>query len=170
MRLRWGLLVAVMATASMAWGQVTAVPVLDFSKFTGTWYEIAKYPTKTEKACAGDALMMFTTSTKAGHFDVVRSCTTKDDTPDAANFGGKTEDKNGDGKLEVGSWPFHKHFWVLAVGPEYEWMVVGDPGKKTLWVLSRKTTLTDDQMAAAKGKAQAEGFDVGKLVVMKQGQ
>ncbi len=170
MRLRWGLLAVVLATASLARGQVAAVPALDFTKFSGTWYEIAKYPTKKEKSCATDALMMFTSSLKARRFDVVRSCTTRDDTPDAANYGGKMEDKNGDGKLKVGTWPFYRKFWVLGVGPEYDWAVVGDPGKKTLWVLSRKTTLTDEQMAAAKAKASAEGFDVSKLVPMKQGQ
>jgi len=164
-----GLLVGLLA--KVAGAQVTAVPQLDFGKFAGSWYEIARYPVKREKNCAADTLVMFTVSEKARKFDAVRSCTTKDDTADAANLVGKMEDKAGDGKLRVGPfWPFYARFWVLAVGPEYDWALIGDPKRKTLWVLSRKTTLGDPEMAAAKGKAQAEGFDVGKLVMVRQGQ
>ena len=164
-----GLGAVLLATA--AWGQVTAVPKLDFPKFAGAWYQIAKFPTKKEKACAANAVVMFTKSEKAYRFDVVRSCTTKDDTADAVNMVGRMEDKSGDGRLRVGLfWPLLKRYWVLATGPDYEWALVGDPQRKTLWVLSRKTTLSSDDLAAAKAKAQAEGFDVSKLVEMKHGQ
>jgi len=160
-----------MLAATAAWGQVTAVPKLDFARFAGAWYEIASFPTKKEKACAANALVMFTKSERAYRFDVVRSCTTKDDTADAVNLVGRMEDKSGDGRLKVGPfWPVLWRYWVLATGPDYEWAVVGDPQRKMLWVLSRKTTLGAEEMAAAKAKAQAEGFDVGKLVEMKQGQ
>jgi apolipoprotein D and lipocalin family protein len=164
-----GLGAVLLATA--AWGQVTAVPKLDFGRFAGAWYQIERFPTKKEKACAANVVVMFTKSEKAYRFDVVRSCTTKDDTADAVNLVGRMEDKSGDGRLKVGAfWPFQTRYWVLATGPEYEWALVGDPKRKTLWVLSRKTTLGADDLAAAKAKAQAEGFDVSKLVEMKQGQ
>ncbi len=157
--------------ATVAGAQVVAVPQLDFTKFTGSWYEISRIPVKRERACAADTLLLFTTSVKARKFDVVRSCTTKDDTPDAANLYGKMEGTGGDGRLRVGPfWPFYSRFWVLAVGPDYSWAVVGDPKMKGLWVLSRKTTLGDAEMSEAKAKAQAEGFDVSKLVAVKQGQ
>jgi apolipoprotein D and lipocalin family protein len=168
-RVWWSLVFGLAATVAGA--QVVAVPQLDFAKFTGTWYEIARIPVKREKACVADTLLMFTTSVKARRFDVVRSCTTKDDTPDAANLYGKMEGKGGDGKLKVGPfWPFYSRFWVLAVGRDYDWVLVGDPKKKGLWVLSRKTTLGDAEMAEAKAKARAEGYDVGKLAEVKQGQ
>jgi apolipoprotein D and lipocalin family protein len=157
--------------ATTAWGQVTAVPRLDFGKFAGAWYQIEKFPTKKEKACAGNAVVMFTKSEKPYRFDVVRSCTTKDDTADTVNMVGRMENKSGDGRLKVGLfWPVLRRYWVLATGPDYQWAVIGDPQHKTLWVLSRKTTLGADDLATAKAKAQAEGFDVSKLVGMTHGQ
>ena len=162
----WALLLA----GATAHGQVTAVPQLDFTRFSGSWYKVAMLPDKKEKDCAADAVVLITRGDKPPKFQLVDSCNTKDDTGMAWNWNGKPEDKSGDGRLKVGMWPFVTKYRVIEVSPDYSWAMVGSTNHKKLWVLSRKTTLDKGSLAEARAKAQAEGFAVAKMVVMKQGQ
>ena len=34
-------------------------------------------------------------------------------------------------------------YWVIALDPEYKWSIVGEPGRRYLWILSRTPTLDD---------------------------
>ena len=34
-------------------------------------------------------------------------------------------------------WPFFGDYWVIGLDPDYRWAVVGEPGRRWLWVLSR---------------------------------
>jgi apolipoprotein D and lipocalin family protein len=152
-------------------GQVTAVPQLDLTRFSGSWYKVAMLPDKKEKDCATDSVVLITRSDKPSKFQIVDSCNTKDDTGEAWNETGKPEDKTGDGKLKVGTiWPFYTKYCVIEVSPDYTWALIGTTNHKKLWVLSRKTTLDGASLAEAKAKAQSEGFAIPKMVVMKQGQ
>ena len=44
------LLVAAYASAN----DLIAVPRVDLERYAGTWYEIARYPNRFQKDCAGD--------------------------------------------------------------------------------------------------------------------
>lgn len=158
-----------LAGAGMAAGQgVSAIPKLDLNRYMGAWYEVARYPNKKEKHCVSDSMVLYAPGDKSNRFSVVISCQMKGGNPDAWNANGKM-DKNGDGRLTVSSlWPFSAKDWVLAVGPEYEWALVGSPNHKSLWVLSRTAVMQPEVLAEIEGKAKAEGFDTGKLVIAPQ--
>ncbi len=82
-----------------------------------------------------------------------------------ARGSGKVADTLGDGKLKVSYlWPFSQKYWVLAVGPEYTWALVGNPNHKELWVLSRTETMNPEMLEEIKSKAAAEGFEGAKLI------
>lgn len=149
--------------------QASAVAKLDLRRFVGSWYEVARYPNRAEKHCANDAVRLYALGDKPGRIQVVTTCRTKEGYADVRNMNGRTADKNGDGKLKVTSiWPFSTPFWVLAVGPQYEWALLGNPNHKLLWVLSRTPTMTPEVLAEAEAKASAEGYDRGKLVMVLQ--
>jgi len=159
--------------AGLAGGQtVAAVPALDLNRYTGTWYEVARYPNKAEKHCVSDAVMLYALADKAKKFQVVSSCATKDGYRNVRNGNGKRADKSEDGRLKVSySWPFSSKYWVLAIDPEYsEWALVGNPNRKTLWVLSRTGAMRPEVLAEVEAKASAEGFDAAKLVRVTQGR
>ena len=144
---------------------VTAVPQLDLNRYMGSWYMVARLPDKREKQCIGGALVLYAIGEKAGRFQMVTSCQTKGDNVDAHNASGKVADKAGDGKLKVSYlWPFSQKYWVLAVGSEYAWALVGNPNHKELWVLSRTETMKSEVLDEVEGKAAAEGYDRGKMV------
>jgi apolipoprotein D and lipocalin family protein len=164
------LLVGVLAgVGGAAFGQqVTAVAALDLNRFTGTWFEVARLPDKAEKKCVANAIVLYALADKKQRFQVVSSCQVKDGTKDVRNQNGKM-DKLGDGRLKVSTiWPFSTKQWVLAVDPANQWALVGSPNHKTLWVLSRSETLDPVVLTPVEAKAAAEGFNVGKMVTVKQ--
>ena len=161
-----GMFGCLLGMSGAAGGQTaTAVPQLDLNRYMGSWYMVARLPDKREKACIGGALVLYAAGEKAGRFQMVTSCQTKGNNVDAHNASGKVADKLGDGKLKVSYlWPFTHKYWVLAVGPAYEWALVGNPNHKELWVLSRTEVMKPEVLEEVEGKASAEGFDRGKLV------
>jgi apolipoprotein D and lipocalin family protein len=151
---------------------VTAVPQFDLNRFTGTWYEMARLPNGREKECVSDVFELIALGDKPHTFQVVLSCMTKGGYTDARNANGKPQDKKSpDGRLKVSYlWPFSSKYWVLALGPKYEWALVGNPNHKELWLLSRTKTMMPEVLAEVEAKAAAEGFPVGKMVVVRQGR
>ena len=147
---------------------VTAVPQLDLNRFLGQWYEIARLPDKAEKKCSANVFALYAAGEKAERFSEVRSCLVKPGDNDIANEDGR-QDKSGDGKLSVRHLTlFHQKRWVLAIAPDYAWALMGSPDHKTLWVLSRSAVLEDAVLSEVKGRATAQGFDVSKLLMVKQ--
>ena len=149
--------------------RVTPVPTLDLTKFSGTWYEIARLPTKAEKKCTGDNLTLYALDDKANHFSVVNTCSLKDDTPLVRNDSGKRPKHATDGRLETNYFVvLHRKTWVLALDPNYQWAVVGSPNHKTLWVYSRALKMDDGVLADVKSRVSAQGFNVAKLLMTPQ--
>ncbi len=149
---------------------VTPVPALDLARYTGTWYEIERIPNKPEKKCVRDAFLLLAKADKARNFQIVNSCVTADGSTQVRNASAKPAKKNvSDGRIKITyTFPFSSKHWVLAVGPNYEWALVGSPNHKTLWLLSRATTLPPETLADLKSRAAAQGFDPAKLVPVLQ--
>jgi len=158
---------ALLLGVSSAWGQ-SAAPVakLELKQLTGAWYEIAHLPVKQEKHCVADGRLLYALGDKPGRFQMVSSCRMKDGYIDVRNSNGRVADKSGDGKLKVATlWPLSRKYWVLALGPENGWALVGTPNHKSLWILSR-TEMKPELLDQVKSKASSEGYDLGKLIVV----
>jgi apolipoprotein D and lipocalin family protein len=59
-------------------------------------------------------------------------------------------------------------YWIIGLPPDYSWAVVGEPGRKYLWILARAPQLDDESIAAARAAARASGYDVERLVLTPQ--
>jgi apolipoprotein D and lipocalin family protein len=163
-------LALLLATVAGAAGQTpTPVAHLDTETYVGKWYEIAAYPTKADKKCVGDQFSLFAEGDKPRRFEIVTSCRLQDGSVDTHNKDA-VADKAGDGRMKIKTiWPFSAKQWVLALGSQNEWALVGSPNRKTLFILSRTDTLTPEVLEQIKAEAARQGFDVGKLVMVKQG-
>jgi apolipoprotein D and lipocalin family protein len=114
-------------------------------------------------------VVLYAEGDKPGRFQFVAACQRRDASTDSINKTGRAEDKSGDGHLQLRLfWPFWTKYWVFAVGPDYEWALVGTPNHKQLWVLSRQTTLPAEVLAGIRTRAAGEGFDPAKLVMTPQ--
>jgi apolipoprotein D and lipocalin family protein len=56
-------------------------------------------------------------------------------------------------------------YWVVALGDDYRWAMVGQPGRKYLWILSRQPSLDRKTFDALKTRAVAMGYDLSGLIV-----
>ncbi len=53
---------------------------------------------------------------------------------------------------------------VIALDPEYRWVMVGSANRKSLWIMSRTTSMPEDVMASYVAQARELGFPVERLV------
>ena len=59
--------------------------------------------------------------------------------------------------------PFYGDYWVLMLGDNYQYSVVGDPSRKYLWILSRTKVLSDADKKSILNRLPALGYDASKL-------
>ncbi|MDP9038510.1 MAG: lipocalin family protein [Acidobacteriota bacterium] len=162
-------LAAVLAAGGAAAGQmVTPIAKLDADRFIAPWYEITRLPVKKEKRCLTDQVVLYALGDKKNSFQRVTSCKIKGDNSDSWNATGKLDESGGGGLKVRTIWPFSRPYWVLAAGPAYEWLLVGTPNRKSLWVLSKTPDMAPDVIASIVAKASAEGFNTAKLVAIPQ--
>ena len=57
-------------------------------------------------------------------------------------------------------------YWVIALDPDYQWALIGEPGRKYLWVLSRSPRMQRSVFEGIKAKAVAMGYDLDPLLVV----
>ena len=167
------LLIALLAAGSLKAQTVAAVPKLDDTRMSGTWYEIARLPDRHEKSCIGDAFELVSRGDKLYQLQVVDSCKTRNAYTNVRNFNANPQDKqsklNGDGRLKVSIfWPLSVKRWVIAVGPNYQWSLVGNPNHKSLWIFSRSPTISPEMLASIKTQASSQGYSVDHLIMTPQ--
>ena len=151
------------------------VPSVDLGRSAGVWYEIARFPNKFQKSCAGDVTATYTVR-ESGGLDVLNQCRERDGDVKKAKGRARLADKDGpNSKLEVRfapSWtgwlPFvWGDYWVLDLAPDYSYSVVGSPDRDYLWVLARTPMLDGATYEKAVRAAAAQGFDTSRLVKTK---
>ena len=60
--------------------------------------------------------------------------------------------------------PFWGDYWIIDLGTDYEYAVVGHPSRDYLWILARAPSLADPQYAAIVGRIAAQGYETARLV------
>jgi len=140
------------------------VPQVDLNRYLGTWYEIATIPQSFQRGCTA------TTATyslrKDGEVDVVNRCR-KDslDGPEKIARGRARATDSTNAKLQVTFfWPFWGDYWIIQLGDQYEYSVVGHPNRGYLWILSRTPAMDPARYEAILSKLKEQGYDTSRLV------
>lgn len=144
---------------------LTTVPFVDLQRYMGTWYEIASFPKWFSKGCVNSTATY--TPRDDGRVDVLNQCHSG-----AANGRLRearaiatvvNKDTNAELKVQF-FWPFNGDYWIIELGDNYEYAVVSDPSRKSLWILSRAPeidqTVLEDLMARL---VNVHGFDLSAL-------
>jgi apolipoprotein D and lipocalin family protein len=143
----------------------TVVPKVDLSRYVGTWYEIARYPNRFQRGCDG-ATAAYTLRAD-GRIDVVNRCVEDgtDGKERSARGVAKVVDPATSAKLSVTFfWPFSGDYWILGLGAEYEYAIVGSPDRKYLWILSRNPSMDEGRYGRILEEVALQGFDPARLV------
>ncbi len=152
-------------------GAVVPVDSVDLDRYAGRWYEVARFPNSFQSDCAGETVAEYERLT-SGQIRVVNQCRQADGTMKRAEGRAKLADRDGPtSKLKVRFAPAFLSFlpmvwgkyWVLDLTEDYSAALVGDPGRKYLWVLSRTPVMTDSIYRRMVATAERQGFDVRRL-------
>jgi apolipoprotein D and lipocalin family protein len=114
------------------------VAYVDLNRYMGKWYEIASFPQWFQKGCVATAATY--ALRKDGDVDVLNQCLDKtlDGKQRSAKGKAWVVDRKSNARLKVRFfWPFSGHYWIIDLGKEYEYAVVGHPKRNYLWILSR---------------------------------
>lgn len=160
-RARVALLVLPCLAACAGGPPLRTVEQVDLARYAGTWYEIASFPTRFQRGCTA------TTATYALRDDglvAVRNRCLRDGGESAIEGVAWPVDES-HARLRVRFfWPFSGAYQVIALDPEYRWAMVGHPSRDYLWILSRTPRLDDAVYRALVAEAEAQGFEVARLV------
>lgn len=153
--------------------ELQVVEQVDLNRYVGTWYEIALIPVWFQKECAGGTTAEYTLI-KEGTIRVVNRCCKKDGSAKEAKGRAWVVDKKTPAKLKVsffslfGLWIFAGDYWIIDLGPEYEYTVIGHPSRNIGWILSRTPQLTDQVLKGIAERIEAKGYDFSKFKMTNQ--
>jgi apolipoprotein D and lipocalin family protein len=165
-RAPWLPILAATALATMSCGTeppLDVAPSVDLTRFQGKWYEIASLPRTTQVNCYGTTA--FYTQASDGHYDFVNQCNVESTTGPVRTVTMKATVPNQavPAKLAVDVGGYSGDYWILEVGANYEYAVVGHPTRMYLWILSRSPTLDTSTLTGVLDRAQQNHFNTAKL-------
>ncbi len=133
------------------------VASVDLARYSGAWYEIALLPNEFQSMCVADTQARYR---RDG--DVIRvtnRCRNSDGSIAEVNGIAKIVAGSGNAKLRVSFFrPFYGDYWILALDPDYKWLLVGEPRRKYGWILSRMPQLDERSLQLALDKASTLGY------------
>lgn len=167
MRLRWCLLVVVWLLSACTGMPEKVQPVdgFELNRYLGHWYEIARLDHSFER---GLTQVSATYSMREdGGVKVLNRgfASEKQQWKEAEGKAYFIRDAH-TGYLKVSFFgPFYGSYIVMALDQEnYQYSLVSGPDHSYLWILSRTPTLDSAVMKRLLDKAEAAGFDTGKLI------
>lgn len=138
---------------------------VDLARYMGTWYEIARYPNSFQTGCSQSTATY--SLQEDGRVRVVNRCLGKTGKEEAHGTA-KVVDRTTNAKLKVTFfWPFYGDYWILDLGENYDYAVVGTPDRKYLWILSRTPVMEDALYERLLLKIGQLGFDPKRLLKEK---
>ena len=140
------------------------VPYVDLQKYLGTWYEIATIPMSFQKGCVGVTAEYVLRPD--GDITVINTCRqgTLDGKVRTAHGKAWVVDKKTNAKLKVRFfWPFTGAYWVIGLDADYQWAIVGHPGRNYLWILSRAPQMDDALYNELLKLIADKGYDLAKI-------
>lgn len=163
------------APPAAALAPLASIASLDVPRYMGTWYEIAKFPNRFQKKCAG-----FTNATYSaladGTLKVANRCRNdKGETEEAIGAARQVGGPNSP-RLKVRFAPAILSFlpmvwgdyWVIDLDAGYQLAAVSEPKREYLWILARTPKVDEARYRALLARLEGQGFDVGKLVATRQ--
>jgi apolipoprotein D and lipocalin family protein len=162
-------LAIVLAGCSSCFSQndLETVDRVDLKKYAGTWYEICHLPARFLDGCS--CISATYTLDPKGYVRVFNKC--KKSNGKWTSINGKAFAVSGswNSKLKVQFfWPFRANYYIIDLAEDYSYAVVGEPGRKYLWILSRTPKMDPELYQSLVKKCGNKGFPVEYLMVTSQ--
>lgn len=154
---------------------LTAIQALNVSRYMGTWHEIAKYPNRFQRQCAGYTQAQYSLAND-GTVQVSNRCRlangqTQEALGTARQIGGpqspKLEVRFAPAWLSFLPWVWG-NYWVIDLDPDYQVVAVSEPKREYLWILARQPKVEPRVYNELLQRLSSQGFDTSKLEVTPQ--
>lgn len=165
------LLAASTATPAFANQSVKAVEQVDLNQYLGQWHEVARKPLTFQKDCAYNVTAHYSLNSK-GNINVDNRCYKADGTMKQSTAEAYVQNAPANSKLKVSFLPkairwipiARGDYWVLKIDQDYQTVLVGEPKKKYLWVLSRDPEPNKEVVQTYLNYAQSMGYDLSDVI------
>ncbi len=144
---------------------LVVVPYVDYNRYMGTWYEIARFPHSFEEGCVA-ATATYRMMDDGEHIEVINRCHEKtvDGPLREARAKAWVEDPPIQAKLKVQFfWPFVGDYWIVDLADDYRYAVVTAPERDYLWILSRTPTMDPSDYERILSHLRLQGLDLTQL-------
>ncbi|MDD2310667.1 MAG: lipocalin family protein [Desulfuromonadaceae bacterium] len=150
--------------AASTFPPLITVPHVDLIRYMGVWHEIARIDHSFQKGCIKSSATY--TMLPDGEVEVINRCVNgKDGRLREAKGRAWSVDPENNARLKVSFfWPLRGDYWIIDLGEEYEYAVVGSPNRKYLWVLARQPVMDDIVYKGILERLTTQGFPVEQLV------
>ncbi len=170
-----GGVMAISLAASSQDKPLDVVKDVDFKRYSGRWFEIARLPNRFEDDCARDVTATYTPRPD-GRITVVNRCVKKDGSVNEAEGIARRVDGKPPSVLQVRFAPgwlsFLPNVWgdyqIIALAPDYTHALVGSPDRKYLWILGRTPEIDGSVYEKLTARAASQGFDVSRIIKTQQ--
>jgi len=142
----------------------SVVPAFDLGRYMGEWHEIARFDHWFER---GVEEATATYSLRGDGKVEVLNRGVKNGKPKVTKGVGQTTSTPGLLRVTF-FWPFYADYRVMAIDEGYTAALVGSGGADYLWILSRMPELDADTKDALLSEAARRGYDMGKLLWIRQ--
>ncbi len=149
---------------------VTTDQAVTLNQFLGTWYEIASIPQFFNIGCSCTTAT-YSIDPSGNGVTVQNSCMIFNGLIPNNITGLATQpDLNDFSKLKVSfpGIPGEADYWILDFAPDASYMLVGNPDKDNLYILSRTATLDPTIYNTLLGVADLMCFDISEVVMTDQ--
>ena len=164
--------------ATMSYAQKAPLPTVEkveLDRYLGTWYEVARKPLVFQQKCDRNVTATYTLN-ENGNVNVDNRCVQKDGQVMQSLGEAYIQNPPYNSKLKVSFLPEfirwlpvgRGDYWVLKLDDHYQTVLVGEPRRKYMWVLSRDPQLDQKVLNEYLQYAQSIGYDLSDLIRTKQ--
>lgn len=152
---------------------IAALASLNIPAYMGTWYQVAWFPNRFQKQCVSDTAATYRRLPAGEGVEVINRCRLEDGSLDsvvglARPAGSEIRgDQLEPAKLEVSflprllRWiPAWGAYWVMQRADDGRYVVIGEPSRQYLWVLSRTPRLAPPDETAIRSQLAQQGYDL----------
>ena len=166
--------------ATMAYAQTKPLHVVEkveLDKYLGVWYEVARKPMYFQNKCDRDVSATYTLN-ENGKIAVDNRCYAQDGKLNQSSGEAFVQNAPFNSKLKVSFLPEsirwlpvgRGDYWILKIADDYQTVLVGEPKRKYMWVLSRSAQPDPAVVKEYLDYAQSVGFDLSDIIHTKQTQ
>jgi apolipoprotein D and lipocalin family protein len=138
------------------------VKYVDLNRFSGLWYEIARFPNSYQEGCINSRATY--TANPDGTVKVNNLC---DVHAEEKSLSGDAvvDDPATNAKWKVTFlWPLTGDYWIIVLDDDYTYTVISEPDREKLWILAREKTLPENIYNDIIKRLSANGYDTSRLI------